>query len=431
MIKKVIFTFFSRFMTALLSLGIAVIVSKLLGAEGRGNQALLIANIAFITHLLGVLGSEGISIMHARNRRYEYLWISYLWIALCLTIFIITTIFIPNIDTYIWHIALISTLIALGTANMAIYVGNEKVNFFNLLQLITPALTVGLILTSHFVFDNFSFDSYITILYISHGLVWLISFYKFKLRSLFDFKGFSNRFLMNCRFMFKYGFNRQLAAMIQLLGIRGSFYIINIYIDGDSVGYYANAVAITEALWIISKSMGFIMFSKFINTQNTRQIRKILKRFLVLNFAFLLFCSLFVSLIPNFVYTNVFGKDFSNLRLIIITLLPGAILYGQYYILANYFSGVRLHYVNTYSSLVGSLVLIILGLWLTPLWGIKGVIIATTLSYCAVIAIQDYFLRKKITLNVFKNSLDYRLIFIFIRYAKRSLFISTANRNLK
>lgn len=416
MINRIILTFSSRFLTALLGLFIAVLVSNYLGAEGRGMQALFLANVTFVVHVLGILGSESISIMHAKTRRYDYLWISYLW---ALLVFVLASCvivpffqWVPNI----WHILMVGLLVSLTASNMSICIAAERTHLYNLLQLLVPVITVAYVLVRLWAYGHITFETYLCSLYVAYGIVFLLSFLIFNFRTLFLFHFFERRFVRSCRFMFKYGFHNQLAVVIQLISYRGCFYLIGLSFGDSAIGIYANSVSITEAVWIVSRSIGFVIFSRFINQKQSKGHRKLLQRALTIN-AFLLFGCFFVfAVIPASFYALVFGDEFFQLKLLILTLMPSSIIYGQSLVMFNYFSGTRKHYVNTISNGMGALVLILAGIVLIPKFGNHGAIIATTIGYSTLFVLQNFFLKKYLGISLFRYSFSLKQLILFYRY---------------
>lgn len=416
MINRIILTFFSRFLTALLGLYIAVLVSNYLGAEGRGIQALFLANVTFVVHVLGILGSESVSIMHAKTRRYDYLWISYLWALLVFVIAACVIVLFFHMVPNIWHILMVGLMVALTASNMSICIAAERTHLYNLLQLLVPVITVAYILLRRWVYGYITFETYLSSLYIAYGIVFLLSFLVFNFRALFLFHLFGRRFVRSCRYMFQYGFHNQLAVVIQLISYRGCFYLIGISYGDSAIGIYANSVSITEALWIVSRSIGFVIFSRFINQKQPKAHRKLLQRALTINAFVLMACFFAFAAIPGSLYAFVFGGEFSQLKHLIILLLPSSLIYGQSLLIFNYFSGTRKHYVNTICNGMGALVLIVSGIVLIPKFGNHGAIIATTIGYSTLFVLQDFFLKKFLNISLFRYSFSLKQLILFYRY---------------
>ena len=416
MINKIFSSFISRFLTAILSLLIAILISKYLGAEGRGAQAIFLANISFVVHILGILGSESIAIMHAKSKRYDYVWISYLWSIVGFAIFAVFSAFFFNHWPNAWHVFMVGMLVSLTASNMSICIATEHIAFYNFLQLLIPLFTVSFVLLHRWIIGTFTFETYRNALYFSYGAVFLLSFAAFNFRDFFVFHSFRRRFASNFRFMFKYGIHNQLAVIIQLISYRGCFYLIGLSHGDSMTGIYANAVSITEALWIVSRSIGFVIFSRFINQKQPQAHRRLLQRALMINALALMACFFAFAAIPGSLYPFVFGGEFSQLKYLIILLLPSSLIYGQSLLIFNYFSGTRKHYVNTICNGMGALVLLVSGIVLIPKFGNHGAIIATTMGYSTLFILQDFFLKKFLNISLFRNSFTFKQLILFYRY---------------
>lgn len=416
MINKILFTFLSRLLIALLSLVISVLVSNFLGAEGRGSQAIFLASISFVLHVSGVFGSESIAILHAKNQRYDYLWISYLWAGLLLLVAsLIVFLFFQTLN-YVWHVLFVGILVSVTASNMSIFIARQKTGFFNALQLLVPFLTVLFLLCARFIFHSLTFQTYLYSLYFSYGVAFIVSFFALQINK-FGQSGFLfKRFVMNLFFMFKYGFYNQLAAVVHLVSYRGSFYLIGLSLGVEAIGIYANAVSLTEVVWMIPRSVGFVIYSRLINTKDSFTYRKLIRRSLFVNFVLLSACFVLFLIIPSSLYSYVFGKEFYDLKYYIIWLFPSSLLFGQYLITSNYFSGTRRHYINTLSNVSGAIVLLGSGFFLISSYGLKGAILATTLGYFAIVLIQDYYLKKQLGLSVINCSFNLCLFRLFYRF---------------
>jgi len=319
---------------------------------------------------------------------------------------------VPNI----WHILMVGLMVALTASNMSICIAAERTHLYNLLQLLVPVITVAYILLRRWVYGYITFETYLSSLYIAYGIVFLLSFLVFNFRALFLFHLFGRRFVRSCRYMFQYGFHNQLAVVIQLISYRGCFYLIGISYGDSAIGIYANSVSITEALWIVSRSIGFVIFSRFINQKQPKAHRKLLQRALTINAFVLMACFFAFAAIPGSLYAFVFGGEFSQLKHLIILLLPSSLIYGQSLLIFNYFSGTRKHYVNTICNGMGALVLIVSGIVLIPKFGNHGAIIATTIGYSTLFVLQDFFLKKFLNISLFRYSFSLKQLILFYRY---------------
>lgn len=416
MINKILFTFLSRLLIALLSLVISVLVSNFLGAEGRGSQAIFLASISFVLHVSGIFGSESIAILHAKNWRYDYLWISYLWAGLLLLVAsLIVFLFFQTLN-YVWHVLFVGILVSVTASNMSIFIARQKTVFFNALQLLVPFLTVLFLLCARFIFHSLSFQTYLYSLYFSYGVAFIVSFFALQINKFEQSSFFFKRFVLNLFFMFKYGFHNQLAGAIQLVSYRGCFYLIGLSHGDSAIGFYANSVAITESVWIVSRSIGFILFSRFINVKSLALPGKLLERSLVINALVLFFCFFVFVFIPDSLYSTIFGDDFSDLKQVILVLMPSTILYGQSLVVFNYFAGTRQHRVNTLCIGLGALFVVGSGILLIPYFGYMGAAYATTIGYVVLFLFQNHFLKKSLGISMLNYISNFHVVMVFYRY---------------
>lgn len=416
MINKILFTFLSRLLIALLSLVVNILVSNYLGAEGRGSQAIFLASISFVLHVSGVFGSESIAILYAKNQRYDYLWISYIWAGFLLLVASLIVFLFLQTFNFVWHVLFVGILVSVTASNMSIFIARQKTGFYNVLQLLVPFLTVLFILCALFVFHTLSFQIYLYSLYFSYGVVFIVSFFALQTNKIGQASFLFHRFSQKLFFMFKYGFYNQLAAVVHLISYRGSFYLIGLSHGVEAIGIYANAVSLTEVMWMIPRSVGFVIYSRLINTNDSFTYRKLIRRSLFVNFFLLGGCFLLFLFIPSSLYSLVFGKEFYELKYYILWLFPSSLLFGQYLITSNYFSGTRRHYINTISNVSGAIVLLVSGFFLIPSLGLKGAVMATTLGYLTIVLVQDYYLIKLLGLSVLRCSFNISLIKISYRY---------------
>jgi O-antigen/teichoic acid export membrane protein len=93
-------------------------------------------------------------------------------------------------------------------------------------------------------------------------------------------------------------------------------------------------------------------------------------------------------LLPQTFFSFIFGKDFSNLKIVIQSIAAGIFSMALSMILSHYFSGVGKHYHNTISSAIGLIFTLIFGFTLIPSMGIAGAGITASISYSSSMLYQ-------------------------------------------
>ena len=86
-------------------------------------------------------------------------------------------------------------------------------------------------------------------------------------------------------------------------------------------------------------------------------------------------------IIPSDFYTWLFGKEFHEIKLIVLYLTPGIASFALTTIYAHYFSGTGRPNISSYSSVLGLIVTLSLGFWLIPIYGKLGAAITASISF--------------------------------------------------
>ena len=138
---------------------------------------------------------------------------------------------------------------------------------FRSLQYNLAALAQSIILLISLIFlihvaGNVHIRSYITAMYISFSLAFLISFSGI-------IRYFTMARLFNpevIRETFRFGSYVQVAGILQLFNYRLSYYIIEKFFDRATLGVFSIGIQISESVWIISKSIALVQYSKVSNS---------------------------------------------------------------------------------------------------------------------------------------------------------------------
>jgi O-antigen/teichoic acid export membrane protein len=242
-------------------------------------------------------------------------------------------------------------------------------------------MLVGSLLVSFLVFRIFSINSYITALYISMGLSMLISTFlispAFKEIELNKYK----QYLPAVKQMFTFGFQNQIAHITQLLSFRLSYYVLEEYIGIAAVGIYSNGISIAESIWMVAKSMSLVQYSYISNSENREESARLTMLLVKAGLFASLLLLIPLVLIPVEAYVFIFGQGFADVKPVIVTLLPGVLIYNFSILFGHYFSGTGRYSMNGRISAIGLVVSVILYFTFIPMFNLRGAGIATSLSY--------------------------------------------------
>ncbi len=113
------------------------------------------------------------------------------------------------------------------------------------------------------------------------------------------------------------------------------------------MGVLSTAVSITEAAMLFSSSVALITASTVSNETDKSKAASttlnLIKLSLLISFVILLVLSIF----PESMMSAIFGKDFSGIKIIIFTLIPGALANSISQVISHYYSGLGKFKVNT------------------------------------------------------------------------------------
>ena len=361
MINKILNTFGTRSLSAVINFIIAIVVSQYLGPNGKGEQGIIIATIAFVLVFSNLVGGGTLVYLVPRYKFSVLLLPSYLW-SLLISIFAFGILFIFKIvdQQFILHISALSALNSFTNIHSTLLIGREKIKAANLVSLVQPLIVILSLLVYFLLLKEESITAYIHSLYFAFGGSLLISIiYMAKTFGKLSFHPVGE-YLGVIRELFRLGFMNQMAHITQMMSFRLSYYFLELYHGDASVGIYSNGIQIMESIWLISKSISLVQYAQIANTNDKKYSQELSIKLLKAGVIISLLCIVPLLLLPESFYLFLFGNGFSGVKKVIWVLAPGVLVYNFSIILGHYFSGTGKYHVNTIASSIGLVVSIIL-----------------------------------------------------------------------
>ena len=396
MINKILNTFGTRSLSAVINFLIAIAVSQYLGPEGKGEQGIIIATIAFVLVFSNLVGGATLVYLVPRYKFSLLLLPSYAWSAgISIIAFGILWGFKIVENDFILHICILSVLNSLTNIHTTLLIGREKIKASNLVSLAQPLIVILSLLVYFLLLKEESITAYIHSLYFAFGGSLLISI-------IFMAKTFGKlsfhpvgEYLGVIRELFRLGFMNQMAHITQMMSFRLSYYFLELYHGDASVGIYSNGIQIMESIWLISKSISLVQYARIANTDNRQYSQELSVKLLKAGFFISLICIIPLLILPESFYLFIFGKDFTGVKEVIWILAPGVLVYNFSIILGHYFSGIGKYHINTIASSIGLVASIILFVTLIPTYVTIGAGIATSISYAVTsLVVVIFFMRE-------------------------------------
>ena len=382
MFKKIAATLGTKVLITFINFLVVIITTNIMGAEIKGEVALLVLNITLAINFNNFVGGPALVFLASRIDPFRILVPAYTWSLMATGGFALLITVTGLSSAYqSWHVFFLSLIQALFNAHLFLLLGKNNVKLHNLLSLLQVLGLIATLSIMVFGLQQQDFEAYLIALYISFGLALLISVpLTYRYCPVVSLKGLGE----NIRSMVKYGAYSQIGGFAQILNYRLSFYILEQAPLGVSkVGIYSTGVQLSEAFWIISRSISMVQYAHISNTEDRAESRRLTIGLLKLSFLIVALMISVALLLPASFYTLIFGEEFSQVKSVMFYLAPGIAAFAVSGILSHYFAGVGLYRVNTISSSVGLVFTLALGFWLIPEYGIPGAGITASISYIA------------------------------------------------
>jgi len=429
--KNSIITFLTEILVFLLGLGTLIIISRVLGPQGKGVYSLII----LLPGLALVFGSFGISsanVYYIGSKKYksEEIVGTSIILSLFLGLFLIVFFwalfqfdFFQNfiktnkiISFYLW-IAIFSIPFSLIYQFLGgIIKGKQRIGDYNLIRIGGTVVQFFFVLVFVLILKRGVFGA-ILAYFLSLLSLAFFSLYFIKKISKISLS-FNKKFLKDSFF---YGLKVYLANSLSYLNYRLDMFLIAVFLNPMAIGFYSIAVAISEKLFMIPGAVSTVLFPK-ISASFKEEADRFSSRvsrhvFLILIILIILMIGLAKPLILFF-----FGKAFLPAARPLVILLPGILAFGISGILAADLGGRGKPHFALLASFFCLAINIPLNILLIPKWGIEGAAFASAISYWvdALIMIAAF---SKISQNSLREILlikkqdleDYKRIYLAIR----------------
>ncbi|MCD8193946.1 MAG: hypothetical protein LUD74_05265 [Tannerellaceae bacterium] len=178
MLKKILETIGTRYLTAILNLALIFINAKALGLAGVGTIGLLLASVNIGVIINGILSGNTLVYFMRRYPVMVLLKPAYWWTLAgsalaCAGILITDTL--PQ--GYWLHVYLLSILTSLVTANSRFLLGKENIRGFNVTHLVQGGFLFLTAIFFYYYIGKQDVISYVWSIYIANSLALLVSLY--------------------------------------------------------------------------------------------------------------------------------------------------------------------------------------------------------------------------------------------------------------
>ena len=411
----------------------AMIIARMLGADGQGKYALIIL-LPNMFYTLFNIGLPASTVYYIGQKKYllEDVFKTNLLIAVilsvvtgllsCLFVYFYQDVFYEQIEWSILAISLISLPFIFLNKNMqVIFQGKEEFEKFNLIVILNQ-LGVFVFCIVFLIVLGWGLLGAVAAFVSSQLLIFLALFYF--LKQEFNLSLLSGRFSKSYfRNSFSYGLKGHISNILAFINYRVDLFIIAYFLNDVSVGLYSVAVTVVERIWVVSQSVSTVLFARVSNLSTDIERAKftaIVARnvlFISLIGGVLLYC------LGGWIINFLFGAEFVDAVGPFILLIPGVVLLSFARILSNFFSGIGKPEINTYVASFTTVLNIGMNIYLVPKFGVAGAAIATSITYASNMLI-------KTTIFGIMNKMSF-LEFLLVRPTDLNLYKKYINKALK
>jgi len=388
--KNSIITFFAQIVVIIFGFLSLVIISRVLGPEGRGIYSLILI-IPALMIAFGNFGIDSSNVYLTGKNKYKIedivsnsiIFSALLGIILVL-IFWLLLQFSPFVKFlgenkipifYLWLVVLSIPISLILSFFRGIICGRQGLADFNRTRILQGFSEFALLVFLLLFFKKGIFGAVLSNI-LSIVATALFSLVLIKRISRFRFS--INMSLL--RESFFYGGKVYLANMTSFLSYRIDIFLVALYLNPVEVGLYSIAVSIAEKLFLVPGAFSTVLFPKVSSIKNS-EANDLTPKIVRHTFFLISIFSILLAIFAKPFMTVVFGSDYLQAVLPLIVLLPGIIAYGVGGVMAADLSGRGMPQFAIYSTIACLIVNIPLNIIFIPKLGIAGASLASSIAY--------------------------------------------------
>jgi O-antigen/teichoic acid export membrane protein len=285
----------------------------------------------------------------------------------------------PNLfQGYFFEVMALALVMSFTSVNYMFLLGMEKVKGYNICSLLQIVMLISMLLVFLFGFRQYEVMSYYWAIFFSYSVAFLVSVFliapsvkRVPLTGMGDL----------LRDIFRFGTYVQFANIFQTMNYRLSLKFADMFLGRAAVGVLLVGMQIAEGLWLISRSISTVQYSRLSNEMNYEYSVRITLTFAKIAWVVTTIAMIMLLVIPQSAFVFLFSDKFIGVKPVIASLSVGIVMLSVSMIFSGFFSAINKPYHNTIGSAIGLVFTIGLGIVLVPRYGIIGAGAAASVSY--------------------------------------------------
>lgn len=398
LVKNVSYTFGAQITNAALGFVISIYLTRLLGPEGRGMNAIFQNSLGFATLFFGLsinstivyfVNSGKIPLQKLLSSLFFFCFFSafaVLGTLLFLKNFGLLSLVLPEdyqSNKYILLFGLLHFNALLSSILITILTAYKKFKIQSLLSLVPIVLSLLIYIGAYYFWkpaDSSAAFGLVLVVTILNALVSLLlsAIYFFK-----EVRVYPTLSLMDAseiKLMLTFSAMAYAGNILQFFTYRSDFWFIDNYWGKSQLGIYSLAVSLAQLLWLLPNTIAGVLYSYASSATQEEAVR-----YTVTLTKFTLYASTIAALLEitafYFGLQFLYGKDFASAFPLIAILSLGIIPFCIPTIISSYYAGRGNFKISFIVSTVSCLFSVTLYLILIPLYGVFGGAIASATAY--------------------------------------------------
>lgn len=383
--KDILGVLSSNVFSLILGLLTGIIISRVLGPEGRGvYTSIYVVPLIFLS--FGTFGIRRSAVFHIGKKLFkEEDIISTIYFLLLFTSTIaiigcaIVYYFLDNPDftlpLVIFAILSIPMRLAIGYTR-GIFLGKEQFRYANQMNWLPVAF--NLVFVVIFVWlAHLSVLGAILAVLVSSSIVAVFAITVIQRRNKIRIKYLGPI----VKSMLRLGFVYSISLFVMQLNYRVDILLLERLSTFTEVGYYSLGVSIAERLWQLPIAMGIVIMSRSANVDNEIKLDKDIARMIRVSFLISLIGAVALFFIAPYIIPLLYGKEFIPSIEILQLILPGILLFIIFRLINSRFAGMGKPELTIYIFTPALILNIVLNYFWIPEYGGLGAAMATNVSY--------------------------------------------------
>ncbi len=410
--KNISYTFGSQIINTFIGLIISIIVTRILGAEGRGENAIFSNATSFAVLFFGFsINSTVPYFLNSLKTKPQELLSTILVYIFFSSFVVFCTLYIleknnllhlalPQKTQSIYYIVLFTLLYITTLLNSVLntfLVSFKKFKEASIISIITQIIPLSIYLCIYKkiivseILSPFQIVFHVTMLVSFFTLV--VTGYYFIIRlKIFPSKSFISKKLIQ-QFI-SFSLLAYIGNVATFFNYRLDFWVVDSYCGKQQLGIYSLAAQLSQLLWILPQAISTVLYSYASSSSLEESVRYAIN-LKQLAFIGTLVLSIIGMILAYFLLPTIYGTEFTPAIKLMFLLMIGIIPFSIPTVLSSLFAARGNFKISFYISIIIFFISSTLYFILIPKYGTQGGIIASAIAYLLAAILCEWWFCKE------------------------------------